>query len=63
MVPKIDVASAAIILDANGNVVGALTVPSTSDTAMIRARLGRDRRSVLYHTHGVARVGVHGRTE
>lgn len=67
VVPMIDGASTAIILDTNGKVVWALAVPSTIDTQMIRARLGRDRRSLLYHIRGihpdtgaVVRVGLDG---
>lgn len=65
--PIIDSDSTLVLLDAQGNVVWAHEVDAQSDQPMIRARLGRDRKSVLYHlrsnapTDGaVVRLGLDG---
>lgn len=65
--PIIDTDSTLVLLDAQGNVVWAHEVEAQPDQSMIRARLGRDRKSVLYHLRSnsphegeVVRLGLDG---
>ena len=65
--PIVGITSTAVILDSQGQVVWALEIDAPAETPMIRARLGLDRASVLYHTRSsapdegeVVRVGLDG---
>lgn len=65
--PIIDTDSTLVLLDALGNVVWSHEADAELDEPMIRARLGRDRKSVLYHLRSnsshegeIVRLGLDG---